>query len=138
MAYFEIPDSPEYNENVRKLETTDPGHADIFNAVTLALLENLAYLKGQIEQKGDDVGDTGLLAEYGETVVEAVNAIGEQMKTIETSVSTLIEQANIIQISDEDPGTENGKLIWIQGSTRMMYFRSTDTDSWQNVASVWS
>ena len=70
------------------------------------------------------------------------DAAGENGQLVRNGVnygeSGVNARANIIQISAEDPGTGSGKLIWIQSSTRMLYFRNTDTETWQNVASVWS
>ena len=44
MSNFEIPNNPELNLNMRKLETSDPGHADTFNSLFLQLLINTAAL----------------------------------------------------------------------------------------------
>ena len=44
MANFEIPVNPEFSEQIRKFETTDPAHADLFNYVTEALLHNDVFL----------------------------------------------------------------------------------------------
>ncbi len=45
MADFEINNPTTFTENIRKFETTDEGHADIFNCVTSELVNNDAYLK---------------------------------------------------------------------------------------------
>lgn len=45
MANFEIKDPPEYTEEIRKFETTDKAHADLFNAVVSALVNNDSFLK---------------------------------------------------------------------------------------------
>jgi len=50
MADFEIPENPEFSQQVRKFETTDPAHADLFNAVVQSLLNNDAFLKIVTEQ----------------------------------------------------------------------------------------
>lgn len=44
MANFIIPDEPAFSDTVRKVETTDPVHADIVNPVFEALLLNSVYL----------------------------------------------------------------------------------------------
>ena len=46
MADFVILEKPEFNGAMRKLETTDKAHADLFNGMFGQLLENEAYLKG--------------------------------------------------------------------------------------------
>ena len=40
MSYFELSESPEFNSQMRKLETTDPAAAELFNALFKQLLEN--------------------------------------------------------------------------------------------------
>ena len=51
MADFEIPENPEYTQEIRKFEPTDPAHADLFNTVTQALVNNDAFLKDALEDK---------------------------------------------------------------------------------------
>ena len=51
MAAFEVPENPEYTENIRKFEVNDPGHADVFNAVCQGLVNNDAYLKLKTEKQ---------------------------------------------------------------------------------------
>ena len=50
MAVFEIPENLEYIEDIRKFETNDPGHADVFNSVVQDLVNNDAFLKRKAEQ----------------------------------------------------------------------------------------
>ena len=51
MANFEIPEILEYIDRIRKLEPTDPAHADLFNAMFQALINNGAFLKKMQEKK---------------------------------------------------------------------------------------
>ena len=44
MANFEIPENPQFVQELRKFQTSDPGHADVFNKVIQVLLENEVYL----------------------------------------------------------------------------------------------
>lgn len=44
MAYFDT-NNPVFNERMRMLETTDPGHADVFNALFGQLIQNDVALK---------------------------------------------------------------------------------------------
>lgn len=45
MAYYEIPDNPEYSTEIRKLENSDPASAEkTFNPLFQALLNNIQYL----------------------------------------------------------------------------------------------
>lgn len=48
MANFEVPENPEFTEGIRKLETTDPGHANIFNAVFEPIINNVLHVKKMI------------------------------------------------------------------------------------------
>lgn len=50
MADFEIKSPAEFVQALRKLETTDRGHADVFNALFAALLNNDVFLKGVLEE----------------------------------------------------------------------------------------
>ena len=51
MANFEIPENPEYIEEIRKFETTDPAHAELFNNVIKSLINNETFLKKVAEQQ---------------------------------------------------------------------------------------
>ena len=57
MADFEINNPVTFTKNVRKFETKDKGHADVFNHVTATLVNNDAYLE---ESKVDKVEGKGL------------------------------------------------------------------------------
>lgn len=50
MADFEIPEKPEFSLQIRKFETADPAHADLFNAVIRQMLGNEAFLRAFVEQ----------------------------------------------------------------------------------------
>lgn len=50
MANFEVPENPEFTEGIRKLETTDPGHANIFNAVFEPIINNVLHLRKKITE----------------------------------------------------------------------------------------
>ncbi len=50
MGNLMVPENPEYTEEIRKFETTDPAHADLLNQVAQALLNNEAFLKRLTEQ----------------------------------------------------------------------------------------
>ncbi len=54
MAEFEIPEHPEYNRSIRKFETTDPAHADLFNAVVQTLINNDEFFKRVVEKQKED------------------------------------------------------------------------------------
>lgn len=50
---------PIFNDQLRKLETTDPAHADVFNALYGQLINNDAWLKKKIEEGGGGGGGGG-------------------------------------------------------------------------------
>lgn len=43
--------NPVFNKDLRKFETTDPGHADVFNAIAEQLINNDAALAAQSNDK---------------------------------------------------------------------------------------
>jgi|GEM_PF-7055266 len=45
MANHTIHDPPDFSQDLRRLEITDPGHADTFNPVFAQLINNEAFLK---------------------------------------------------------------------------------------------
>lgn len=72
MANFEIPENPQFVQELRKFQTSDPGHADVFNKVIQVLLENEVYLfqnagKGSVKIGAADTpldkGDTLFIVE---------------------------------------------------------------------------
>lgn len=64
MADFEIKSPPVFVQELRKLEPTDRGHADVFNAIFSVLLNNEAYLKAVEEElkltSGSHADDSGI------------------------------------------------------------------------------
>lgn len=49
MSFFDV-SKAEYNNQLRMLEPTDPGHADIFNAALGQLISNDAAIKEEVEE----------------------------------------------------------------------------------------
>lgn len=47
MANFEIPENPEFKEELRMLESTDPAASELFNTMFLQILLNTVYLKNR-------------------------------------------------------------------------------------------
>lgn len=67
MAFFQIPVDPEYNESIRKLETTDRAHADIFNHIFQLLIGNLTFLRRRVLRRVR-IGAEDTPLENGETL----------------------------------------------------------------------
>lgn len=49
MAYQDIPEKPQFNRQIRKIETTDLVHADIMNEILSKMLESDVFLKAFAE-----------------------------------------------------------------------------------------
>lgn len=50
MANFQVSENPEYTEEIRKFETEDEAHADLFNDFGEKLVNNEAFLKNKLVQ----------------------------------------------------------------------------------------
>ena len=51
MAIFDIPVAPEFNEELRKLESTDAATAALFNGMFGQMIENDVFLKKEIAKR---------------------------------------------------------------------------------------
>lgn len=67
MAFFQIPVDPEYSESIRKLETTDRAHANVFNRIFEILIGNMTFLRRRILRRVK-VGAEDTPLEKGETL----------------------------------------------------------------------
>lgn len=54
MANHMIKDPPEFSDVLRRLETTDPAHADVFNTLFSVLINNDIYLRQKAESTAQD------------------------------------------------------------------------------------
>lgn len=85
MANFDIPENPEYSEEVRKFEEEDPGHADLFNTVVETLLNNEAFLKKLADSLARRISELNTLTKY--TTVQTPNpTIGPQIIQKESEI----------------------------------------------------
>ncbi len=50
MSFFEIPETPEFTRQIRRFETSDPAHADLFNTLVGALVNNDVFLRNLTNQ----------------------------------------------------------------------------------------
>ncbi len=57
MAKFVTKDPPEYNDEMRMLEPTDPGHANVFNPLIAQLLNNDNFLKAIVDLAKEHMED---------------------------------------------------------------------------------
>lgn len=93
MSYIELPENPEFNSQMRKLETTDPAAADLFNSLFKQLLENeVSIVNGTVNVGNADKLDGKDSTEFA-------------LKT------ELAERRNIV-VSDTEP--TDTTAIWIK------------------------
>lgn len=90
MANFPIPEKPEFNHELRMFETTDPAHANLFNAVVGRIFNNLVYL----------YKNSGATAEDYENLK---NVVEKHINSV-----TLISYAEIDALGNMEPGPEPG------------------------------
>lgn len=65
MAYFEVPENPDYNDRIEKLTPDTEGHADVWNVIYERIIQNIAYIHNAVNVlKGSGDGSvTKLIAE---------------------------------------------------------------------------
>ena len=106
MENFEIPDNLGYTEEIRKFEETDPAHADLFNAVLQALVNNDAFIKRVSEEHMKNLENPHKVTKSQVGLENVPNvSTGDQTPTF-AQAST---RANII--SGEKLSTIFGKLM---------------------------
>ena len=160
MANFEISSNPEYTEQIRKFETKDPAHADLFNAVIEALLNNDAFLKLAIDaafRQGTRYTDqklADLLNGAPETmdtlseIAEALRNNSDVVTAINAAIGTKASQAEVDGHVDNDTIhiEESERQSWNDKQTKtgdvqnnIVTFESGDAiepTGWANVALV--
>ena len=84
MADFEVPENPEYTEKIRMFETTDLGHADVFNPVVQALVNNDAFLRAAVETKaeGDFIPETDKGAAGGVATLDGSGKVPKEQLSL--------------------------------------------------------
>lgn len=90
MANFPIPENPVFSDKVRMFETTDPGHADVFNNIVGRIFDNMIYL----------YKNSGATAEGYENLK---NIIENHINSV-----TLISYAEIDALGNMEPGPDPG------------------------------
>ncbi len=121
MAYQEIPESPQFNSQIRKIETTDLVHADIMNELISKLLENDVFLKAfaeglaakvleHTEKKEIHVTATDKTA-WNETyqqstgytdqkIAELINGAPETLDTLKEIADAMAENNTVVEALD--------------------------------------
>ncbi len=116
MANFEIPENPEYTKELRKFEEEDFVHAELFNAVTQALLNNDEFLRKVIEQyKAELQSNLSLqqeeLTQYTNTKIsDLIGGAPETLDTLKEVADAIQENDDVVTALTEAIGTKQGKL----------------------------
>lgn len=113
MANFELPENPGYNDAMRKLETTDPAHADVFNALYAQLLENGEYLKQQLETQ------TVLASEKGEP--GGVAELDDSGKVLSSQLPSYVDDVLEYNTLENFPETGESGKIYVAKDTNITY-----------------
>lgn len=98
--------NPEFISLLRKLETTDPGHADTFNPLFKILINNDVYLKNYINTKIDELVNGA--PEALNTLLELANALGNDSNFATTVINQITTKFN--ELAGSGRTTETVKL----------------------------
>lgn len=115
MAHFEIQENPEYTEKIRKFETTDDGHADLFNTAFQALITNDAFLKKVLEKQGIDIQGQfqqqyEQLTGYTDTKIgQLINGAPETLDTIKEVADAILQNETVVEALNEAVGKKLNK-----------------------------
>lgn len=106
MANFTIPEDPDLNLQLRKLETTDRGHADVFNSLFGVLITNDAFLnalankmieKAMISHNLDSSNKAQVMgADTGPKITQLINTVDQK----------------VTELSSDIPKIQSGKAIF--------------------------
>lgn len=121
MAYQDIPENPQFNNQIRKIETTDLVHADIMNEILSKMLESDVFLKAfaeglaakvqeHAEKKEIHVTATDKTA-WNETyqqstgytdqkIAELINGAPETLDTLKEIADAMAENNTVVEALD--------------------------------------
>lgn len=144
MANFEIPENPKYTEEIRKFDITDPAHAELFNGVIQALINNETFLKKIQEKHADDTEEQfqqqyEQLTGYTDTKIgQLINGAPETLDTIKEVADAILENETVIEALNEAIGKKLNKDGDISDTT--VAFTSEDTDEsptlWKDIGRI--
>ena len=133
MAYHEI-SNPTYNANLRKLEPSDPNHADTFNAPLRQLLGNDIALNSQLTQKASQ---SSLDATNATVVLKADKSEVTNVMTPKGNIAyaSLPTSGNIVgwyyYCSDGDGTHGAGNYVW---NGTAWYFGGTGDEGYNKLS----
>ncbi|TGY91070.1 hypothetical protein E5329_23040 [Petralouisia muris] len=144
MANFEIPENPKYTEEIRKFDITDSAHAELFNGVIQALINNETFLKKIQEKHADDTEEQfqqqyEQLTGYTDTKIgQLINGAPVTLDTIKEVADAILENETIIEALNEAIGKKLNKDGDISDAT--VAFTSEDTDEsptlWKDIGRI--
>jgi hypothetical protein len=110
LSNFIISDTPTFNGKLRKLEPTDPNHADTFNAAFGQLIENDVAIKNEITKANEQIVGLGIIQ----------TATGSKTDITLTGLNFLNGNSItfIVKYSNDGQNTKiNGKALYSPGTT---------------------
>lgn len=112
MANHEIPQEPIFSEELRKLETTDPGHANTFNPLFEILIKNDVHLKRLAEGLVAGTVENPNLNTENKNYTGAINEILDIQSANADAISTLGDIVTSHQADDVKHVTQTEKDAW--------------------------
>lgn len=97
---------PSYNDEMRKLETTDPAHADVFNTLFQQLINNDAFLK--VSSEG--FGIINIAAKFG---IKGGFQLDSNNKPIKSAANDLIDDSPKIQAALNWANSQGGATLYL-------------------------
>ena len=128
MANFEVPSNPEYTEQIRKFETKDPAHADLFNTVIGALLNNDVFLKLAIDaafRQGTGYTDQQI-ANLINGAPETLNTLGEIAEAMKNN-SDVVDALNAAIGTKASQGEVDGHI-----GNDTIHIKASERQSWND------
>lgn len=109
----------DFSEVLRKLEVSDPAHADLFNGLFQRLLTNDVFLKGMVEGLEQEIGNldvatqavNGLMSSTDKKKLDGIAAGANNYTHPATHPASIITESTTKRfVSDTEKANWNGKL----------------------------
>lgn len=97
-----------FTGNIRKFETTDPAHADLFNAVINALLNNDVFVKMAVERLANNIDMTYQQATgyADQKIADLINGAPSTLDTLGEIAEAMADNADVVQALNQAIGTK--------------------------------
>ena len=97
-----------FTEKIRKFETTDPAHADLFNAVINALLNNDVFTKMAVERLTNNIDMTYQQATgyTNQKIADLINGAPSTLDTLGEIAEAMADNADVVQALNQAIGTK--------------------------------